>query len=538
MERYLLLRDSSVCAVTKHSENEGSTLITISPSGHFVDIYHFGQRFRHLTRFAPTKFEDVIRKMICYRNQYTGQPYLCRRFQTASVGSERSAKLLCEDRHMSVHICNLSQRIYAIRKYYAVIEDNCIEQRLQDVGGNNVRQVEVVTAHPMRRVPADVQSCILDTALRLQTDGRHRPTDRTITTAGEWKDSAQTAAELLDRLMTNLTPLGVDPARYLAPHAHAEQPLTQAFSTLTMVESVDGDVFTVSHDGRTTPRSSHEERARQVFAQALQVVCQQVGVEQAGMEMLAETEWASAELEVEAWLRGRENSPVSGDIILRLRSDYFTFVYRNEQGDLIRKSLHTSLLQYELERQAHMLEVGDDSQVVWTDNVHEEPLPEEGAMRLLGVYHQQALRLLRYRDHVVQQSRGLEYVYTPQRTPNPSSTSLQPSTPHHQRRELAVSPAHSCHTVSRGLPDGTHLTAVMKLCQGREDAAPYLLSLANVPVNPHFDIGGRPAPAHLLDSRAYPGHSVTQINATFPDHTIIKFDLKTQVCNSPLRLFC
>jgi hypothetical protein len=517
MERYLFLKDNSVCAVIKHANNEGNTLIALSPAGRHVKVYHEGQWYQHLTRFVPGKFEDVVAKVLNYRNRFAGRQYLCSRFapEREFHSNIATATLVCEHNQMLVLLCPLLQRIHIIRKVYTMNEDNCMEHRFSTAGLNKLNFSEVGSTYPIRRIPLDVQRCIVSAASATLHDTK----SSSIAVAPEETDSARCAAECLDALMTSMAAVAVDGERYLTPHSATERRTSPSFPTLTMVESVDGDLFMVSHDGRTGPRTTHEEQSRRLLVHILSVLLQRAGATAEEGEALLGTVWESKELEVECWLEGSTRASPShmpGDIVLRLKGDYFTFIHRTAEG-LCKDTLHSSHLHHEMQRQAHMLELGDNNEVIWTDDVPDPSLSDrDGARALLRLYYKQALRLVRYREHVLQQSRGLEYPYGDIITCAPPAT------------VATVQPA-STSTVSRTLQDGSTLTALLKLCQHSGEAAPYLLSLADVPVNAHFFVGGRPAPAHLVDNRAYPAHCVTHISATFPDHTIMKFDLQTQV---------
>jgi predicted RNA-binding Zn ribbon-like protein len=327
----------------------------------------------------------------------------------------------------------------------------------------------------------------------------------------------------VETLMTCLSALGADSNRFLPPLIAAEEVgAARSLSTLTRAEYVDGDVYLLSHDGRRA-RTQHEESAQRQVAEALQIiVCSHLP---GGDAVRSLPDWCSAELEVEAWLQTAAQSDDArrweqNDVILRLRGEYFIFMFATTAGVREEKSLHSSFLHCELQRQAGILEVDDAGDLVWQATEQPDSSAansiedtESAALLLLRRYHKQALRLIRYRDHVLQQSRGTEH----------TENSADPA-------KLLEQASHSsCSTVSKEMTDGSTFTAILKHCATKQDAAPYLMSLANVPLNPHYDIGAWPVPLRVDDKRSYPADCVTQINSTFPDRTIIKFDLQTQV---------
>jgi hypothetical protein len=325
-----------------------------------------------------------------------------------------------------------------------------------------------------------------------------------------------------------LSALTANSDRYLAP---LTSPTAEdSFCTLTVVESVDGDVFMVSHDGRR-PISRFEENRRDRVVGAIKYLLERQRSSDLApssmVDLLLEADWSSTELEVEAWINASTAcSVVAGVVLVRLKGDYFTFIYREKySGTVRRKRLHTSFLQLELQRQARILDFTTEGDVLWADELVDQnysaPSTDvnvgEEALQLLSAYCKQALRLMKYREHVLLQSRGMDSVFGPSETNNSEST------------KATDADVPSCSSVSKDLPDGSHLTALLKHCRTREEAAPYVLCLADVPLNPHFDIGGRQVPRRVLDERIFPCDCVTQITGTFADRTMVKLDFQTQV---------
>ena len=122
------------------------------------------------------------------------------------------------------------------------------------------------------------------------------------------------------------------------------------------------------------------------------------------------------------------------------------------------------------------------------------------------------MRLMWYRDHVIEQGKEAASPFSENATTT-SSTTISESTI-------------SCSSVTRELPDGSKMTAILKPCRSHSEAAPYLLSLAQVPLDPNVD---NDMCSLLTDVRAYPCDCVTHIHSAFADRTIIKFDLQSQV---------
>ena len=80
-ERLLLFTNEA--AVGIFIQEKSSISIALSANGEFIKLFTGKSSTVHLTRFCPTNAHDFARKLLSFRNKYAKQPYLCDRFHKA-----------------------------------------------------------------------------------------------------------------------------------------------------------------------------------------------------------------------------------------------------------------------------------------------------------------------------------------------------------------------------------------------------------------------------------------------------------------------
>ena len=80
-ERLLLFTNEA--AVGIFNQEKCSISIALSANGEFIKLFTGKSSTVHLTRFCPSNAHDFVRKLLSFRNKYAKQPYLCDRFHKA-----------------------------------------------------------------------------------------------------------------------------------------------------------------------------------------------------------------------------------------------------------------------------------------------------------------------------------------------------------------------------------------------------------------------------------------------------------------------
>ena len=77
-ERLLLFTNEA--AVGIFNLGKSSIFIALSANGDFIKLFTGASSTVHLTRFCPSNAHDFVKKLLSFRNKYAKQPYLCDRF--------------------------------------------------------------------------------------------------------------------------------------------------------------------------------------------------------------------------------------------------------------------------------------------------------------------------------------------------------------------------------------------------------------------------------------------------------------------------
>lgn len=77
-ERLLLFTNEA--AVGIFNLEKSSIFIALSANGEFIKLFSGTSSTVHLTRFCPSNAHDFVKKLLLFRNKYSKQPYLCDRF--------------------------------------------------------------------------------------------------------------------------------------------------------------------------------------------------------------------------------------------------------------------------------------------------------------------------------------------------------------------------------------------------------------------------------------------------------------------------
>jgi Domain of unknown function (DUF4524) len=80
-ERLLLFTNEA--AVGIFNQEKSSISIALSANGEFIKLFTGKSSTVHLTRFCPSNAHDFVKKLLRFRNKYAKQPYLCDRFHKA-----------------------------------------------------------------------------------------------------------------------------------------------------------------------------------------------------------------------------------------------------------------------------------------------------------------------------------------------------------------------------------------------------------------------------------------------------------------------
>ena len=81
-ERLLLFTNEA--AVGIFNLGKSSIFIALSANGEFIKLFTGTSSTVHLTRFCPSNAHDFVKKLLSFRNKYAKQPYLCDRFHKSA----------------------------------------------------------------------------------------------------------------------------------------------------------------------------------------------------------------------------------------------------------------------------------------------------------------------------------------------------------------------------------------------------------------------------------------------------------------------
>jgi hypothetical protein len=562
-ERFLLLRNNACCAILKIDEISVVYLV-LSPCGAFVHIYSHGNVFKHLTRFVPNKFYEIVSKVLVFRNSFCTTPFLCNRYASSphqetmypvhkwqEVVTKNVGDIYPAD-SLKLYLCPFKQRLCEIRQYYVNVSDNCVEYPLDGLEVGLSGTCSITKLYSVNRIPSSIKHLLGSEVLKKEEAGGIWEEPKTTTLVHE-------ATELLDALMTGMSVLALDKHRYPMPivggnHVGSMHRLLSeskaaaiAIQTMVVVEYLDGGIYLAN----TANTGGSSSASKSVHDSSLS--------EPAAYNSIHRVSTNPGELVVEAWLssahleatfrRGVEEAgsvenETGGeeDAVLRLCGEYFTLLLHQQVGQgestIVRK-FHQSFVQYELERlsQLHsndvLMSIGEEDVVVPTSVVNSD---NSGTGNHLGDlvtrYVNEAVKLIRYRDYLLEETQAdLDLL----------SVSLQPEEGGVLQYQASISASLTSPCVSslkieeRREVDGTHFCALLKKC-GEEEAAQYHLSPTDA-ANEYCRVDQyRSAVENIKNQReGYTGDRncmrtcVTLVSATFADFTIMKLDVLSQV---------
>lgn len=550
-QRLILLRSGACCAIIKQPDSSKLYLV-LSSSGAFVQIHFQGNQFKHLTRFVPSRFEESVKKLLDFRNEFAAEPFLCKRFQSKQQDQARypvvpsrieiPASTVGDSK---LFVCPLSRRISVLTEHVISADDNCIEYPIRGVEIANSYSTSNMCIYPVSRLPAALRSAILspDSAMHGSSLLSMRPVGGAARSSVAVDSLAETT-DLLASLMVHLSVLATDRDKYPVGVCASKQDQTggiDELETLVMAECLDDDVYLVSND----PFGAHTAHG-QVVHQKLKELVQRAKDSSSGptgsnVITTQRTQMSTGcaipnagQLEVEVWIHPSDDHPAG--IIIHLRGDYFTF-HCESDGEPFQKSFHYSFLQYELHRRAQVLELGHEDLTLCHDLDAPEETTSSGENRehgehtyhvsmLLRRYYKQALKLVRYRDYLAEQAQRCGEQAFRQALCIPDVHSVEMSSRSRLQSNTTGLLPPSCSTVSLACEDGSNFSAVLKCCHTVAEAAPYNLIISQVPSSVHATV---PLVNSPPKPRIYPCDCVTQISATFPDHSMVKFDLASQM---------
>lgn len=550
-QRIILLHNGVCCLVSKQPDSSNLFLI-LSPSGAYARIYFQGNQYQHLTRFVPVRFEESIKQLLKFRNTFSDQPFLCKRFH--STGTETSdmspnVSTQCVEYHSwKLHVCPLLRRISLFKDYCINTDDNCIEYPIRGVDLARSHMIKCERVYPLCRIPSTVRQAILSSTTSktnikeikciMQSAEAVAGSSHSVVAI----DSLAETSHFLDALMIHMSILASDRDAYpVGISATNEEKLHMLgeLETLVVAECLDEDVYLVSNgpaegSGNVDVRQL-KKALRRIQSSGSSAISNKMEENKPNLEeeSLEESAVKSTELEVEVWIHPSDAHPA--EVIIHLKGDYFTFHSQSSSGgELFEKTIHYSFLQYELHRRAQVLELGPDD-LSWAstsapDNENDD-YASFSAVMLLHRYYKQALKLIRYRDYLLENSQRCgEAAFNRALL---TQDKLHESTadrrlPYQQDKQLNKysQASGSCSTVSITSEDGSTFSAVLKYCADAAEAAPFSLVLSQVPSSQYATV---PPVKSSPRGRVFPCDCVTQISATFADHTMLKFDLVSQV---------